>query len=525
MSGESPSASPAAKLSDEIFFRRIVEKALEGVWVLDARRRTCFVNQRLAAMLGREPREMLGRPVEDFLFPEDRADHRRRMKERKAGQEEVYERRFRRADGSTLWANLSASVLEDPAGGFQGAFALVADITARKRTERILEARLRLSELGSRIGLRELLRLASDEAEAVTESEIGFFHFVDEAAGALSLQAWSSNTLRRCRAAGEGWHYPIERAGIWTEGIARRRPVVHNDFAACAGRRGFPAGHVPVRRELVVPVVRRGRVVALLGVGNKAVDYDEADTAALSSLAGLIWDIVLRRRAEQEQRRFREELQRLVCGLERAREEERRRIAREVHDELGQEITALRFAIARLERALGPEAAAGEPLAAMRGIVDRALNSIRRIATSLRPAVLDTLGLADALAWLAGEFSRYSGLCARLRVDPEEIEAPAELATDLFRIVQEALNNVARHARARNVRIALRVKGGMADLAVEDDGRGFPETGEFPPGALGLAGMRERLRPHGGTLCVERPSGGGSRLRVRVPFPVKGAGL
>ncbi len=145
MSGEPPSAYPAAKVSDEILYRRIVEKALEGVWVLDARLRTCFVNQRLAAMLGLKPREMLGRPVEDFLFSEDRADYRRRMKERKAGQEQVYERRFRRADGSTLWATISASMLEDAAGGFQGAFALVADITARKRTERILEARLRLS--------------------------------------------------------------------------------------------------------------------------------------------------------------------------------------------------------------------------------------------------------------------------------------------------------------------------------------------------------------------------------------------
>ncbi len=349
---------------------------------------------------------------------------------------------------------------------------------------------------------------------------------MDEAAGTLSLQAWSSNTLRLCRAAGEASHYPIERAGIWTEGLPRRRPVVHNDFAACSGRRGLPAWHVPVRRELVVPVVRRGRVVALLGVGNKAVDYDEADTAALASLASLVWDIVLRSRAEQEQRRFREELQRLVCGLERAREEERRRVAREVHDELGQEITALRFALARLEHILGPDPGAPrEPLAAMREIVDRALNSTRRIATSLRPAVLDTLGLADALAWLAGEFSRHSGLAVRLRLEPEEIEAPAELATVLFRIVQEALNNVAHHARARNVRITIRVKGGMAELAVEDDGRGFPETGGLPPGALGLAGMRERLRPHGGTLSVERPSGGGSRLRVRVPFPVRGTAL
>ncbi|MEJ5360306.1 MAG: GAF domain-containing protein [Desulfobacterales bacterium] len=515
-----------AKLADEVLFRQIVERALEGVLVVDARLRTRFVNRRLAAMLGWEEREMLGRPVEDFLFPEDIADHRRRMRARKAGLEEVFERRFRRRDGSALWAVVSASALGDAAGRFEGAFALITDITARKRTERILEARLRLSEQAPRLALEEILRLALDEAEAITGSAIGFFHFVDEASGTLSLQAWSSNTRRLCRAAGEGRHYPIAQAGIWAEGVSRRRPVVHNDYTACPGRQGLPAGHVPVARELVVPVVRDGRVVALLGVGNKTAPYDEGDAAAVASLGGLVWDIVLRHRAEEEERRSREELRRLYLGLERAREEERRRIAREIHDELGQGITALRFALARVERSLGPGGeGTREDLAAVREIAGRMMGSVRRIAAALRPAVLDSLGLADALAWLAGEFSRYSGIDTRVRVEPEGAEVPPELATDLFRIAQEALNNVARHSGAGRARIALRVKGGVADLAVEDDGRGFPETGDLPPGGLGLPGMRERLRPHGGTLAVERPPCGGSRLRVRVPLPVRGAVL
>jgi len=518
--GPSPKGGASPGL-EEALFRRIVEQAREGVWLGDGRLRTRYVNPRLAAMLGREPSELLGRPMEEFLFAEDRADHRRRIRARRKGVGEVYERRFRRADGTTLWTIVSASALEDEAGGFGGAFALVTDITERKRTERILEARLRLSEEAPRLEPRELLRLALDEAEAITESRIGFFHFVDEAAGALSLEAWSTNTERACRAAGAGRHYPIAQAGLWAEGIPGRRPAVHNDYPACPGRKGLPAGHVPVVRELVVPVVRDGRVVAVLGVGNKPAAYEAADVAGLASLADLVWDIVLRRRAEEEERRSRQELLRLYRRQQEALEEERRRIAREIHDELGQELTALRFALARVEQGLGPEGqGAREALAAVREIAGRTMGSVRRIATALRPAVLDTLGLADALAWLAGEFRRLSGLDTRLNVEPEGAEFPPELATDLFRIVQEALSNIARHACAGRVRIALRVKGGVADLAVEDDGRGFPpETADLPGSGLGLAGMRERLRPHGGTLAIERPAGGGSRLRVRVALP------
>ncbi len=525
MKGASAANAATAAL-DEAVFRRIVEGALEGVLVVDARLRVRYVNARLAAMLGREPAEILGRPVEAFLFPEDRADHRRRMRSRRQGLAEVYERRFRRRDGASLWALVSACALEGAAGRFGGAFALVADITERKRTERILEARLFLSEQAQRLALPEILRLALDRAEEVMESRIGFFHFVDEAAGTLALQAWSTNTLRLCRATGEGLHYPAARAGIWAEGIARRRPVVHNDLAAAPGRRGWPPGHVAVVRELVVPVVRKGRVVALLGVGNKPSAYDEADVAGLSSLADLVWDIVLRRRAEEEDLSSREELRRLYRGLERAREEERRRIAREIHDELGQEITALRFALGRIAQGLGSGGKeARDALDEARGIAERTLGSIRRIATALRPAVLDTLGFAEALAWLAAEFGRHSGLRCRLQVEPRGVEVPEELATDLFRIVQEALTNIGRHAQARTVKIALRVRGGLVDLAVEDDGRGFSEAEALPAGALGLAGIRERLRPHGGTLSIEQPPGGGSRLRVRVPLAVNTVGI
>lgn len=520
MSGNSP-AGGAIPGVDDALFRRIVEQAREGVWLVDPRWRTSFVNPRMAAMLGREPAAILGRPMEEFLFAEDRPDHRRRMRTRRKGVGEAYERRFRRADGTTLWTIVSATALEDEAGGFAGAFALVTDITERKRAEGILEARLRLSEEAPRLEPRELLQLALDAAEAITESRIGFFHFVDEAAGSLSPQAWSTNTRRACRAAGEGRHYPIDRAGIWAEGIAGRRPAVHNDYAASPGRKGLPDGHVPVVREAVVPVVREGRVVAVLGVGNKPAAYDAADIAGLSSLAGLVWDIVLRRRAEEEERRSRQELLRLYRRQQEAIEEERRRIAREIHDELGQEIAALRFALARLEKDLGPEAGRlGGHLAEMREIAGRTMGSVRRIAAALRPAVLDALGLADALGWLAGEFRRVSGIDTRLKIDREGAQVPPGLAIDLFRIAQEALNNVGRHAGAGRVRIALRVKGGVAELRVEDDGRGFPpDAGDRPGGGLGLAGMRERLRPHGGTLAIERPAGGGSRLRVRVALP------
>ncbi len=169
-----------------------------------------------------------------------------------------------------------------------------------QRAAELLSARLRLAERAQQGTLDEVLQLTLDEAERLTGGAIGFFHFLHEDGRTLSLQSWSRNTVARmCSAEGKGSHYAIDQAGVWVDCVRLGQPVIHNDYEGLAHRRGLPPGHARIMRELLVPVWRGGRIVAILGTGNKPTDYDERDVEAVSQLANLAWDIVLHKRADE----------------------------------------------------------------------------------------------------------------------------------------------------------------------------------------------------------------------------------
>lgn len=189
-------------------------------------------------------------------------------------------------------------------------YSIIHDVTERKRQEEIGRARLSLMEFAESHTLEELLRATLDRAEALTQSQIGFCRFLEADQKTLSLQAWSTNTIgRMCTAEGRGLHYDISEAGVWVDCIHERRAVVHNDYSALPHRKGLPPGHAPVVRELVVPVFRGNRIVAILGVGNKPANYEERDVFMVSLLADLAWDIAEQKLArdalERSEARFR----------------------------------------------------------------------------------------------------------------------------------------------------------------------------------------------------------------------------
>ena len=143
------------------------------------------------------------------------------------------------------------------------------------------------------------MRATLDEVEALTGSQIGFYHFVDPDQQNLSLQTWSTRTLAdMCRTTGTQQHYPVSTAGIWVDCIHQRRPVIHNDYLSVPHRKGLPEGHAPVIREMAVPVIRGTLIVAVVGVGNKPTDFTSQDVDTIVSLADLAWDIAERKRTE-----------------------------------------------------------------------------------------------------------------------------------------------------------------------------------------------------------------------------------
>jgi signal transduction histidine kinase len=218
------------------------------------------------------------------------------------------------------------------------------------------------------------------------------------------------------------------------------------------------------------------------------------------------------------------DLQRLSAQIITAQEEERRKIARELHDEVGQVLTAIKVELAVAQRAVDVAGVAPHVLSSARSLTDGALQSVRDLSHLLRPAVLDDLGLPAAIGSYLREFSRRHGIAVDLLHDEIEERWAADTEAAAYRIVQEALTNVARHARATSCRVYLQRLAHTILITVEDDGIGFDVLAAEEAGhreGLGLLGIRERVAQLGGTLRVESAPGKGSRLTVELPVRLR----
>lgn len=222
----------------------------------------------------------------------------------------------------------------------------------------------------------------------------------------------------------------------------------------------------------------------------------------------------------REQAHHRQELQRLAARLVEAREAERRHIARELHDELGQRLSALKIEVANLRQSDRQRTHEGR-IDEMLEMVDSSVAALRRIAADLRPLMLDDLGLNSAIESLAREAARRMGIEVTVRLDAEDATLTPGADIALYRMVQEALTNVGRHAHATDVRIDLRRTNDELVLTVQDNGKGFPAHAIGREGRCGLLGMRERAVMVGGRLEIDNPAGGGGRVIIHLPLQCK----
>jgi len=284
--------------------RAVVETSPDGFWMIDMQGRILDVNEAYLRRSGYAREEVLGRRVTDFNAREDAAGARAHIQRVLERGHDLFETEHRARSGE-LWT-VEVSVSHWPIEGGR-LFVFLRDVRARKRSEALLLTRQRLHETAEGGSVEDLLRATLDEAELYTGSSIGFFHFVDDDGERLRLTAWSTRTVGEfCAAAAAGLHYPASQAGVWAAPLRTGRPVIHNDYPSLEGRRGLPAGHAEVRRELVVPILREGRVTAILGVGNKAEPYGDDDLELVDLLARMAYDLVVGRRAEAERRRQRD---------------------------------------------------------------------------------------------------------------------------------------------------------------------------------------------------------------------------
>jgi signal transduction histidine kinase len=308
-----------------------------------------------------------------------------------------------------------------------------------------------------------------------------------------------------------GWAEPDARGmAVLGRALVTGRPQVSDSWTGAAGRYPYAA---------VLPLLREQAPIGALVLVSEARDpftaLDDAFLVALGQQVGsALAQTDLYRRLETRT----EELTRLSARMVEQHEAERRRLSRELHDETAQVFSAVKMELGVLREGLAP---AEQPrLDQVLGLIDEGIRTIRNVTNDLRPSLLDDLGLLPALRSLAAEFAERSGIEAGFSAPATlpGLSSEAELA--LFRALQEALSNVARHAEATAVEIGLSASGGRVLLRVRDDGRGFPPgpvEGYERRGHMGLAGMRERIGALGGSVQAQGATGGGAELEISVP--------
>jgi signal transduction histidine kinase len=233
-------------------------------------------------------------------------------------------------------------------------------------------------------------------------------------------------------------------------------------------------------------------------------------------------EVIERKRAEEELKQSHERLRNLSAHIESMREAERTSIAREVHDELGQALTALKMDLSWLSKKLPEEQeAAIKKIREMSRIIDTVIQTVKRISTDLRPGILDDLGLVAAMEWQVQEFQERTRINCELTAEGEDINLDRDLTTAVFRILQEALTNVARHANATRVAVSLKKRDGRLVLQVGDNGKGITEKQVAHPRSFGLIGMRERARSWNGSVEIDGIAGKGTRVTVSIPLKRK----
>lgn len=457
------------------------------------------------------------------LLPEDRDRIRGEIERAMArGGRFNYRERIRRPDGSVRILDTIGEVIAGDNGAPVGLIG-----TCRDMTEEVELAEIRERIERVKIGEREILEMLA-HGKPLAELLMAIVELLEElSAGTIASILLLDDRGEKLRH-GAAPHLPEEynrsidgaligpKVGSCGTAAYLREPVLVSDIESSPLWIGY--------RHLVAPYNLKacssfpvfasdGRVIGTFAVYYKESRLPDASARELIDRAAHIAGIVIERRQLDDQ------LRALPERIEAAREEERTNIAREIHDELGQALTALKLDIALVARRLRNNSVEELPgkLDEMTHTTEEIISVVRRISAELRPGILDDLGLSAALEWQAGEFTRRTGIPCNVNAPAGELHLERNLATTVFRIFQEALTNITRHARATRVDVNLRLERGMLKLDICDDGVGVPEISPRSS-SLGLLGMRERARRCGGDCTIRRREPKGTVVALTVPL-------
>jgi PAS domain S-box-containing protein len=516
----------------------IINGTTDNIFVKDIDGKYRLINTACAGSLGMTAAEVIGR--DDYsLFPADEAkiimdgDRKALASDSAITLEDT----VTFADGRLVNLLSTKGPVYDANGDKTGIFGIARDVTSRKRQENLNAARLKLLQFADGHTMDELLEETLNLAEWLTGSLIGFYHLVEADQKTLSLQNWSTRTKKEfCHAEGKGLHYDLDLAGVWADCLRERRPVLHNDYSTMPGRKGMPAGHAEIIRELAVPVMRNGNVTAILGVGNKPSGYTDQDTELVLLLADLAWDIIGRKKAEEEIRLANKELGRINAEKDKF-------FSIIAHDLRGPFNSFLGFTQMMAE-----------------DLPSLTIEEIGHISKSMRKSATNLYGLLEnLLKWSRiqrGLITYEPGPFLLLPFIEEKIQSVREMAVkkgieftsnipvDLevfadLNMLGSVVNNLAANAvkftsRGGHISISAIPENGLVKISVQDTGIGMnPDqldklfnlveqpnrmgTDGEPSTGLGLLICRDFIEKLGGSLLVESEEGIGSTFHFTLP--------
>lgn len=484
--------APQQLLDADSPFRTLADRAPVMMWVSDAAARAVFLNSGWRAFRGAGPNETIENGWNHAIHDQDReaafaifTD----AHERRVAYETEY--RVRRADGEWRWVFDHGTPWFSTQGEFMGQMGCCMDITDQ-RTPAWATANAE----------RRLKTLVETSQDVIYRARLTPSLDVEYVGGAvLELTGYTPEQFYADRTLVPRSIHPddLHLVDLTTDAAATMPRTVTYRWLRADGR-------IVWAEHFRVPVFdAAGHVVGIEGIAR---------------------DVTARVESEQKLRDSEEQMRQLAARLQRAREEERAEVSRELHDELGQTLTALKLEINRAVAAFASVPSSVntvDRLQSIVGLVDLGIATVKRISGRLRPATLDHLGLAEAARWEALTFKARTGIRCQVRSNRQHTRLSAEQQTALFRILQEALNNVVCHANASSVQVSIKETDEAVEMRIRDNGRGIATSQASAPGSLGLLGMKERAALIGGTFRITGQRGKGTVVSVQVPLGVSAA--
>lgn len=441
----------------------------------------------------------------------------------------------------------------------RGVSVVAKDVTDRKRTETIMQKRFELMDFSAKHSLYELMQRTVDEVSELTGSTIGFFHFMQEDQNNLGMQTWSTNALRLFQLPAEhSGHLPLDQAGVWAEAVRQRRPLIQNDYESLADKKGIPQGHVPVIREMVIPIIRNERIMAVMAIANKPQDYTSRDLEIVTRLADYAWDITERKQMElalqTERNQLVERVEERTADLSRANSNLARalRVKDEFLANMSHELRTPLNAILGLSESLSEQIAgplnekqqkyistiseSGHHLLALiNDILDLAKIDAGQITMDINK--VDIHSVCQASLRMVKQLAQKKNQDVSLEIDPGLGLVWAD-ERRLKQMIVNLLGNAVKFT-PENGRLGLEVHGdeeaNQIAITVWDNGIGIKEehlarlfqpfvqldsglAREATGTGLGLALVAQMARLHGGGVNVVSEAGQGSRFTIVLPW-------